>query len=53
MMGRTRNRNVMIQGIADGGASQWDIDEDDELEAYLEHVGNGKKTFVVDVSEGG
>lgn len=52
VMGRTRNRNVMIQGIADGGASQWDIDEDDEVEAYLKHVGVGKKTFVLDVREG-
>lgn len=52
VMGRARNRTMTIQGVADGGASQWDIDEDDELEAYLAHIGAAKKTFVLDVRAG-
>ncbi|KAL9632616.1 MAG: hypothetical protein Q9164_005209 [Protoblastenia rupestris] len=45
-----------IEGFADGrnvesgGGSKWDIDEDDELEAYLGYVGAGKATFVVEVA---
>lgn len=36
-----------IEGVAEGD-SGWGIDEDDELEAYLEFVrGGGKVTFVV------
>ena len=40
-----------IEGLAAGAEqhSRWGIDEDDELEAYLEHVGNGKATFVVEL----
>ena len=38
-----------IEGVAVGEESKWGIDEDDELEAYLEHVGSGKATFVVEL----
>ena len=36
-------------GIGDEGGSKWRIDEDDELEAYLEMVRSGKATFVVEL----
>ena len=39
-----------IEGLATGeGTEKWAIDEDDELEAYLLHVGMGKATFVVGI----
>ena len=39
-----------IEGLATGeGAERWEIGEDDELEAYLLHVGTGKATFVLEI----
>jgi len=43
-----------IEGVAPGngdeGGTKWSIDEDDELEAYLEMVGRGKATFIVEIA---
>ena len=40
-----------IEGLASGEAAErWEIGEDDELEAYLLHVGAGKATFVLEVA---
>ena len=42
-----------VEGVAAGdGGEKWAIDEDDELEAYLAMVGNGKATFVIDLAQG-
>jgi len=42
-----------IEGVAPAvgneGGAKWSIDEDDELVAYLEMVGSGKATFVVEI----
>lgn len=39
-----------IEGLAGyEGANKWEIGEDDELEAYLHHVGTGKATFVLEM----
>lgn len=45
-----------IEGVAPavvGGeaGTKWSIDEDDELEAYLDMVGGGKATFTVEIGE--
>ena len=40
-----------IEGLATSeGAERWEIGEDDELQAYLLHVGAGKATFVLEVA---
>ena len=40
-----------VEGLTSGeGAQRWEIGEDDELEAYLLHVGTGKATFVLEVT---
>jgi len=45
---------MKIEGVAPGngdeGGTKWSIDEDDELEAYLEMVGRGKATFIVEIA---
>ncbi len=40
-----------IEGLATSeGSEKWEIGEDDELEAYLSHVGSGKATFILEVA---
>ena len=40
-----------IEGLAASeGTEKWEIGEDDELEAYLLHVGDGKATFILEVA---
>lgn len=40
-----------MEGLATGeGAEKWEIGEDDELEAYLLHIGTGKATFVLEIT---
>lgn len=39
-----------IEGLSTGeSADRWEIGEDDEMEAYLLHVGTGKATFIVEI----
>lgn len=46
---RVRKIEGVAPGIGDEGGSKWTIDEDDELEAYLEMVKSAKATFVVEL----
>lgn len=48
LAGHTRLQK--IEAVVSGEEThRWAIDEDDELEAYLAHIGNGKATFCVDL----
>lgn len=49
--GEQRASVKKIEGVApmEEGGGKWGIDEDDELQAYLEMVGRGKATFVVEI----